>query len=241
MSLLNGARVVVTRAPHQSAELVERLEAVGAVPLIMPVIDITDPDDGGEALEVAFANMPRYDWLVVTSVNTVDRFLMFEPHPGLRIAAIGPGTAERLRDEHLQVDLVPPEFVAESLLEEFPDGNGRVLLPRAAVARDVLPDGLRAKGWRVDVVDAYKTVAVQPPAEVVEQALTSDVVTFTAPSTVRAFLQASAGRHPSGVVACIGPVTETALREADVKVDVVAPSHTIDGLVEALIDYFRRI
>jgi uroporphyrinogen III methyltransferase/synthase len=241
MSLLNGVRVVVTRAPHQSAELVERLQVAGAVPLVMPVIDIVEPDDGGVALEVAFANMPRYDWLVVTSVNTVDRFLMFEPHPGLRIAAIGSGTAERLRAEHFEVDLVPPQFVAESLLEVFPEGNGRILLPRAAVARDVLPDGLRKKGWTVDVVHAYKTIQVTPLPDVLDQALSADVVTFTSPSTVRAFLHASGERHPSGVVASIGPVTEAALREADVHVDVVATPHTVEGLVQGLIGHFGRI
>jgi uroporphyrinogen-III synthase len=227
-------KVVVTRAAHQSAELVERLKAIRLVPVVMPVIDVVEPDDGGDAMQTAFINLSRYDWLVVTSVNTVDRMPLFEPHDRLHIAAIGPGTADRLRAEHYPVSLMPPQYVAESLVEVFPEGPGRVLLPRAAVARDVLPDGLRAKGWQVDVVDAYKTVDITPPPELVEEALAADLVTFTAPSTVRAFLRATSGRHPSKLVACIGPVTEQALRDADVAVDVVAPEHTIDGLVRAI-------
>lgn len=230
---------MVTRAPHQSAELVERLEVFGAIPIVMPVIDIVDPSDGGVALRAALNKLSEYDWLVVTSVNTVDRLPMFEPPEGLKVAAIGSGTAERLRAEHYPVSLVPPEFVAEALLEVFPEGPGRVLLPRATVARDVLPDGLRAKGWQVDVVDAYRTIDIQPGVGLIEAALAAEVVTFTAPSTVKAFLKASSGRHPAGVVACIGPVTEAALRAADVHVDVVAPEHTIEGLVDALVEYLR--
>lgn len=234
MSLLEGVRVVVTRAPHQSAELVERLEAFGAIPVVMPVIDIVAPDDAAP-MNAAFDHLDQYDWLVVTSVNTVDRLPMFDVPETLRIAAIGSGTAERLRAEHYSVSLVPPEFVAESLLEVFPSGTGRVLLPRAAVARDVLPEGLREKGWAVDVVDAYKTVDVKPAAELIEQSLGADVVTFTAPSTVRAFLKATDGRAPDRMVACIGPVTQKALEEADVHVDVVADPHTIEGLVDAIV------
>jgi len=227
-------KVVVTRAAHQSAELVERLQAIGATPVTLPVIDIVSPDDRGEALRSAFEAIASYDWLIVTSANTVDWLPVFEPPERLRIAAIGSGTAARLRAEHYAVSLVPPAFVAESLLEVFPEGSGRVLLPRAAVARDVLPDGLRAKGWQVDVVDAYKTIDLQPDQASLDAALVADVVTFTAPSTVRAFLAASGGRHPSGAVVCIGPVTEAALRESDVHVDAVASDHTIEGLVVAV-------
>ena len=238
MSLLEGISVVVTRAPHQSRELVTRLEAFGARPVVMPLIDMVSPGDDGAAVRSAFDRLEEYDWLVVTSANTVDWLPVFEPPDSLRVAAIGSGTAERLRAEHYPVSLVPPEFVAESLLEVFPSGTGRVLFPRAAIARDVLPNGLRAKGWHVDVVEAYKTIELQPDASVLDAALNADVVTFTSPSTVRAFLKASGGRHPAKVVSCIGPVTEQALREADVKVDLVAAEHTVEGLVAALVRHF---
>lgn len=235
MSSLEGLRVVVTRAAHQVSELVDQLQAFGAIPLVVPVIDIVDPDDGGVALREAFADISGYAWLVVTSVNTVERLPLFDIPPTLQIAAIGSGTAERLRAEHLDVSIVPPEFVAESLLDVFPFGSGQVLLPRAAIARDVLPDGLRLKGWRVEVVDAYKTVALTPDAELLEAALVADVVTFTAPSTVRAFVHACDGRLPQGLVACIGTITEAVVREAGMRADVVAREHTIEGLVSALV------
>jgi uroporphyrinogen-III synthase len=238
VSLLEGISVVVTRAPHQSSELVERLQAFGAMPIVMPLIDMIPPDDSGFGMRSAFDRLEEYDWLVVTSANTVDHFPMFEPPETLKIAAIGSGTAERLRAEHYPVSLVPPEFVAESLLAVFPDGPGRVLLPRAAVARDVLPTGLREKGWHVDVVDAYKTVDLAPEPSVIEAALRADVVTFTSPSTVRAFLKASEGRHPERLVACIGPVTAQALHAADVSVDLMASEHTVEGLVAALVRHF---
>jgi uroporphyrinogen-III synthase len=238
VSLLEGIRVVVTRAQHQSAELVERLQAFGAIPLVMPLLEVVTPDDNGDALRSAFTHLDDYDWLVVTSANTVDRLPMFEPSDALQIAVIGSSTAERLRAEHYPVSLMPPEFVAESLLEVFPSGSGRVLLPTAAAARDVLPDGLRQKGWQVDVVDAYKTVALSPDVEVLEAALNADVVTFTSPSTVRAFLRASEGRMPSRLVACIGPVTQLALEEAGMPVDLVASEHTAEGLVDAIVRRF---
>lgn len=234
MSLL-GKTVVVTRAQHQAAELVELLKAEGAVPVELPVIDIVDPDDGGDALQLAFANIASYDWLIVTSVNTVHRLPASFPLDGPRVAAIGSGTAERLEQSGYPVSLLPPSFVAESLLEVFPEGTGKVLLPRAAVARDVLPEGLRAKGWAVDVVDAYKTVDLQPSPDVVDAALKADIVTFTAPSTVRAFMKASGGQAPKGRVACIGPVTEKAAVEAGLRVDVSAEEHTLEGLVHALL------
>lgn len=237
---LTGKRVVVTRAPHQARDLVSLLEAHGVEPIIMPVIDIVEPDDGGVAFQLAFASIETYDWLVVTSVNTVDRLPGTSLPPGLKIAAIGSGTAERLEERGFHVSLLPPEFVAESLLSVFPSGSGRVLLPRAAVARDVLPRGLGEKGWVVDVVDAYKTIELQPEAGLVESALQADVVTFTAPSTVRAFLKASDGRLPLGVVACIGPITDDAARAAGMKVDLAASEHTMEGLVATLLGAFSR-
>jgi uroporphyrinogen-III synthase len=226
-------RVVVTRAEHQAGEMASRLRAIGAEPLLLPVISIEPPDDGGAALHAAMQQVDDYDWLVVTSVNTVERLTSFLPVANVRIAAIGPGTADALRSAGCDVDLVPGEFVAESLVASFPSGAGRVLLPRAEVARDVLPDGLRRKGWDVDVVTAYRTVNVKPPADLLDAALHADVITFTAPSTVRAFLEFSGDvRLPT--VVCIGPVTAAAAREAGLTVAAVADEHTIDGLVETL-------
>jgi uroporphyrinogen III methyltransferase/synthase len=140
----------------------------------------------------------------------------------------------------LVADLVPPEYVAESLLGAFPPappGGGAVLLPRAAAARDVLPDGLRAGGWTVDVVEAYRTVTAEPDADALAAAADADAVCFTASSTVTAYLALGAPVPP--VVACIGPVTAGTARRAGLPVTVVADRHTVDGLVDALIAAVR--
>lgn len=229
---LEGTSVVVTRARHQSRELVDLLQAAGATSIEFPVIDIVPPADGGLALDEAFANVQRYDWLVVTSVNTVDRVGARVHDFSGRIAAIGPGTAGALEAIGISVDLIPPQFVAESLVESFPTGSGRILLPRASVARDVLPEGLGERGWTVDVVDAYTTVELSADKESLAKVERADAVTFTASSTVGAFVKTGAAT-PS-LVACIGPVTARTAEENGIKVDVVADEHTIEGLVLAL-------
>ncbi|HLK44427.1 MAG TPA: uroporphyrinogen-III synthase, partial [Acidimicrobiales bacterium] len=149
-----------------------------------------------------------------------------------RVAAVGPKTAEALAARGVVADLVPPEFVAEGLRDAFPSGRGSVLLPRAEVARDVLPDGLRAKGWRVDVVDAYRTVPARPGATELERAGGADAVMFTSSSTVKHFV-AVADRVPP-VIACIGPVTARTAEEAGLHVDVVADEASVRSLVDAL-------
>src|SRR5262249_27593393 len=154
--------------------------------------------------------------------------------------AIGPGTADALRGHHLVADLVPERFVAEALLEAFPPphGAGRVLLARAEVARDVLPDGLRAGGWEVGVVDVYRTVpapadrAARPARAWVAAA---DIVTSRPSSTVARFLEAVGPDVVPSVVACIGPVTAETARARGLTVDLVADEHTIPGLVAALV------
>ena len=163
---LFGRTVVVTRARAQAPALSSRLRELGAAVVEVPVIEIGEAADGGAARRAAAARVGSYDWLVLTSVNGVDRFFAEIPDSralgGVKVAAIGRGTADALRRYRVVADLVPEEFVAESLLDAMPAGptdrTGRVLLARAAVARDVLPEGLRARGWEVDVVEAYRTV-----------------------------------------------------------------------------------
>ena len=250
---LFGRRVVVTRARDQASELVTRLAALGAATVEVPTIAIAEPDDGGAALAAAVDRLAAgaYDWLVLTSPNGARRLLAAlaaagrdaRALGGTRLAAIGPGTAAVLAGARLVPDLVPPRFVAESLLESFPSseptdatGTGRVLLARAAVARDVLPDGLAERGWAVDVVDAYRTEPV-PLDEAGAKALSeAEIVTFTSSSTVTNFLAAVGGDAAAvpPVVAAIGPITARTAREHGLTVDVEAEVHTLDGLVEAL-------
>jgi uroporphyrinogen III methyltransferase/synthase len=239
---LFGRRVVVTRAREQASALVARLQRLGAEVIEAPAIVVADPADGGTALAAAVAAIGSYDWVVVTSANGARR-LLGALHDGrdlggVRVAAIGPGTADALRRGNVVADLVPERFVAEGLLEAFPsppDGGGRVLLARAAVARDVLPDGLRAAGWTVDVVDSYRTEAAPVDDSLRLAIAAADVVTFTSSSTVARFVEAFGVDAVPPVVASIGPVTSATARDLGLVVDVEADEHTIEGLVTALV------
>lgn len=256
---LFGRTVVVTRAREQASELVGRLRALGAEVIEAPMIRVAEPGDGGAALRGAVESLATYDWLVLTSPNGARRFLDelrasgrdARALAGVRIACIGPGTARVLADGHLVADLVPERFVAESLLDAMPAPDrpteGRVLLARAAVARDVLPDGLRAKGWDVDVVDAYRTEAEVLDDAAVDAALAADAITFTSSSTVDRWVEAVARVRGEGsgavappVVAAIGPVTADTARAHGLAVTVEAEEHTIDGLIEALVGRLGR-
>jgi uroporphyrinogen III methyltransferase/synthase len=235
---LFGKRVVVTRAREQASDLATRLAAAGASVIEVPAIVVRDPADGGAALRAAANRVREYAWVVFTSVNAVSRFLSCVNDArdlgGVCVAAIGSGTAAALQRGGIVVDLVPERYVAESLLEAFPDGPGTVLIPRAAVARDVLPDGLRAKGWNVDVVEAYRTERVDASEDVLAAAKDADAITFTSSSTVSNFVEIAGADHVPPVVVCIGPVTAETARAHGLKVDAVAEEHTIDGLVRAL-------
>ena len=243
---LFGKRIIVTRAREQASGLVERLHELGAATVELPVIEIGDPADGGAALRAAAGRVGDYDWVAFTSANAVSRFFAALGEAGAdtralggrRVAAIGPGTAEALAAAGVRADLVPERFVAESLLEAFPDGPGRVLLPRAAVARDALPAGLTERGWTVDVVEAYRTAVAQQAPESLASAATAHAITFTSSSTVTNYLAVAGDLPVPAVVACIGPITAATARAAGLTVDVVAAEHTIQGLVRALIETF---
>lgn len=236
---LFGRRVVVTRTRAQASQLSSALRELGAEPVELPVIRIVDADDRGRALDAALRRLSagEYEWLVLTSPNGAQRTL-----EGLadvrsvraRVAAIGPGTADVLRRHRIEADLVPDRYVAEGLLDEFGDGPGRVLLARAAVARETLPDGLRAKGWDVDVVEAYRTVAAELAAEDLDRAAGADAITFTSSSTVERWIELAGAERTPPVVACIGPITAATARQRGLRVDVEASEHTIEGLLEAL-------
>ena len=245
---LFGKSVVVTRSQEQASSLVARLRSMGASVIELPTISIIDPADGGAALAAAAATLAggdgSYDWVVFASANAVDRFCAHLRDARsfgarARVAAVGPGTAAALAAFGVVADLVPPSAVAESLVDALapaPSGSGRVLIPRAAAGRDVLPDGLRAAGWEVDVVEAYRTVPADVPAALLATVAKADAVTFTSSSTVSHFMDAGGGAHVPPVVVCIGPVTASTAVAAGLRVTATAREHSIDGLVETLVE-----
>jgi uroporphyrinogen III methyltransferase/synthase len=246
---LFGKRVVVTRAKGQADALSSRLDALGAGTIEMPTIEI-QPAADYEPLDRGISELTTYDWLIFTSVNGVKYFLErldrslsdFRSFRG-RICAIGPATKAAIEALHLKVDLIGKEYVAEGLLKAFAihqlEGT-RILLPRAAVARDVVPDNLRTRGAHVDVVEAYRTVLPENAAERAKTIFTGkrkpDWITFTSSSTVQNFVSVASPESLSGVrVASIGPITTRTARDLGIDVDVEARKFTIDGLVEAMI------
>ena len=245
---LFGQRVVITRARKQASVLSARLRSLGAEVVEFPTIEIRPPDSYS-ALDAAIEILPTYDWLVFTSVNGVEHFINrldlsdndWRALKG-KICAIGPMTKKAVEALHLKVDVMPKAFVAESLLEAFSpyDMRGdRVLLPRAAVARDILPSELRARGATVDVVPAYQTVMPEDAPARVKEVFTKnpDWVLFTSSSTVSNFVKAAGGQALDKVkIASIGPVTTETAEALGLKVAVEAEPYTIDGLIASVLN-----
>lgn len=244
---LLGWRVLVTRPAHQAEGLARLLEARGAEAVRFPVIRIVPPSDP-RPLERAVEALSSYDWLLFTSANGVTAFRdrLRESGgdgrnlAGIRVAAIGPATAETLLTVGIRADVVPDEFVAESLLKALaahgPWQDARVLLPRAREARDALPRGIESLGATVDVVEAYRTVPVPATnAVALREELERgqvDLVTFTASSAVRAFWSAVGTLGRARAVA-IGPITAGTARELGIEPARVAAEYTAEGLVDA--------
>jgi uroporphyrinogen III methyltransferase / synthase len=241
---LFGRKVVVTRSRAQAQALSRQLIDLGAEVVEIPTIAIAEPSDGGAALHAAARRIRDFDWLVVTSPNgarrTMEAFVDVRALGGVKVAAIGPATAQALAESKLVADLVPAEYVAESLLAALgtPTGaGGRVLIARAAVARDVLPDGLAAAGWQVEVVEAYRTVRPDPREHHRRELADADIITFTSSSTVVNFVEAFGVEAVPATVGCIGPITATTAREVGLDVAFEASVHTVDGLVDALLQF----
>lgn len=243
---LSGRKILVTRPRHQSRALAKPLEALGAEVIPAPAIRIEPPDDFAP-LDRALERLDDYDWLVFTSVNAVDAFFeRCKRAPHLRVAAVGPATADAVRDRGVAVEITPQRCVAEALVEALSAHTSlagkRFLLPLADIARETLPRSLSEAGAIVDVVVAYRTVhdleEVGKSARLVEQGVL-DAVTFTSGSTARSFFGNIPPRiHPLVTAASIGPITSRVLREYEVEPKIEAKAYTTDGLVEAISLYF---
>jgi uroporphyrinogen III methyltransferase/synthase len=243
---LHGRRVVVTRARAQASGLAATLRGLGADVVELPAIRINPRIESGEVRR-AVESIGSYALVCLTSPNGVELLFAAMAERGLdaralanaTVAAIGPGTARALRAHGLIPDIVPPRSIAESLVESLRevDVAGRpVLIARAAEARDVLPDAMREREARVDVVPLYETVREPATAEAVELARGADYLTFTSSSTARYFAESvGPGFESEARVVSIGPVTSETLRELGLGVDVEAERHDPDGLLEALV------
>ncbi|MGA7106543.1 MAG: uroporphyrinogen-III synthase [Terracidiphilus sp.] len=255
--LLAGRRVLVTRSTHQATKLSDGLRALGAIPIEVPILEIVPPENY-EAVDAALHSLSDYDWLLVTSANTVRVLSERAAVLGVslkttgslpEIAAIGNATAQAAREAGLRVSVVPESYVAESLVAAIKDQTTgkRVLLARAAMARDVIPDALRKAGATLDVVDAYQNVLPEDAPRQLRVAFAKglDAATFTSSSSVTHLEEAARAAglaFPLKDVPAIsiGPITSQTLRELGWPPAAEAEPHDISGLVTAVVRRLGR-
>lgn len=229
---LAGLHVVVTRSAEQAGPLISLLEEAGAEPVLMPLIDIVTPTDGGAGLRNALDRLADHDWLVVASPNGAMRVGAAVADPVnscVRIAAVGATTGDALP----RVDLVSARQGAEGLVEAFPDGTGRVLVVQAEGGARTLVDGLTARGWTVHRVDGYATRAVVPTAAQQLAVFRADAVLFASGSAAVSWVDTFGTSTPPIVVA-MGPQTAADAERAGLKVQVIAADHSLAGMLHAL-------
>ena len=257
---LFGKRIIVTRAREQASSFLKKMISLGAECIQFPTIQVIPPENW-EALDKAIENLSIYEWILFTSPNGV-KFFLERLHfhgkdvrelKGIKIGAIGPKTAEKWQRFGIVPDLIPKEYRAEAIVEEFKEMGihpGKVLIPRAAKAREVLPEGLKKMGFKVNVVAAYQTVKPEQDTAMVAEMLREnkiDMVTFTSSSTVTNFL-GMIDRHDrslrnslAGVtVACIGPVTAKTAEENGLDVALIPGEYTIDSLTDVILEYYGK-
>jgi uroporphyrinogen-III synthase/uroporphyrinogen III methyltransferase/synthase len=256
---LAGRRVLVTRAAHQAGKLSEGLRALGAEPVEVPVLEICPPASF-ELLDAALRQLNSYDWLILTSANAVHALteragaleIAVSQSARLKVAAVGEATASAARKAGLQVALVPKAYVAESLVEgllqslQNQTSSQRILLVRAAVARDVIPDALHSAGAMVDIVDAYRNVLPEAAPEQLRKALQNgiDAATFTSSSSATHLAEAA---HAAGVAwpfadvpaISIGPITSQTLSDLGWPPAAEANPSDISGLIAKVVDLIR--
>jgi uroporphyrinogen III methyltransferase / synthase len=256
--VLAGKTVLVTRAPGQAGEFSKLLRERGVNVVEVPTIEIVPPESWEDA-DRAIARLPGYDWLILTSTNAVDWFLRRVRErrgdlaclAGVGICAVGPKTRAAIEAAGLAVEFQPSVYRAEGLIQEAGEGawrGARVLFPRAAEGRDVIPHEMRRVGATLDLVTVYRTVPSAGGREKLRELLAAgslDAVTFTSGSTVKSFVSLLDPDQLAGIagrvtVACIGPVTADEARAAGLPVDVLAREATIPSLADALESHFSK-
>jgi uroporphyrinogen III methyltransferase/synthase len=252
---LFGKGVVMTRPERQADDLARLLRAQGAKPIAFPTISINPPADWNE-LDAALDQLESFHWLIFTSANGVHFFFerLYQKGrdvrdlKGIHICCIGPATARQLDDRGIRVDLVPDEYIAEGILKSFAtmDLQGRkILIPRAARARDILPETLKKQGAEVTVATTYRTVNSGRKKEELTAWIDAgdvDVITFTSSSTVTNFVEIMGQDYklPSHIkIACIGPVSASTAQKAGFTIDMMQEEYTMEGLVRSLVNYYQ--
>jgi uroporphyrinogen III methyltransferase/synthase len=258
---LFGKRIVVTRAREQASGFLARLTELGAACIEFPTIQVVPPKNW-DALDRAMMRLERYQWLLFTSVNGVKYFFARLEHLGLdmrelneiKVGAIGPKTAEAVHKKGIRPDLVPDEYRAEAVVDAFREWDvkgARILLPRAAKAREVLPMELVKMGASVDEIPAYQTVRPDHDKDHVKGMLEKgeiDMVTFTSSSTVTSFVEMLHAENQQlkewmahVAVACIGPITAKTAEEKGLSVSLIPEEYTIEALTNAIVQYFASV
>ncbi|SFG01835.1 uroporphyrinogen-III synthase [Desulfotomaculum arcticum] len=257
---LFSQRILVTRSREQASVLSQLIENLGGEPVEFPTITIADPENFAP-LDNSIKTIDTYNWIVFTSVNGVKSFIKRFQHfnrdirdlKGIRLCAIGPRTGKELRSLALNVDYIPSEYRAEEIVEGLKHKISRgdkILLPRADIARKLLPESLRALGAEVDEVIAYRTLAASINSDTIKEMLAAgkiSIITFTSSSTVKNFITLL-GIGPSETslfentrIACIGPITAKTASDLGLRCDIVAKEYTIPGLVSAILDNVNSI
>lgn len=252
---LFGKGIVITRPLEQAGEFADILHKAGARVICFPTIAIVPPESFDD-LDRAIENIEKYHWIVFTSVNGVKFFFKrlddlnrdIRDLKGIRICTIGPATSSAVEKHGLRTDIIPDDYISEAVLEKFKEqeiSGKNILLPRAEIAGDVIPEGLIKLGANVDVAVAYRTISAEKDRtrlyELIDQNKV-DVITFTSPSTFANFMniiESDISFFQNVKIACIGPVTASAVEKLGLKVDITPAIYTISGLVDALIEDFR--
>lgn len=257
-SPLAGKKILITRARDQSSEFATRLRNLGAEVIEYPTIKILPPRSW-KRFDRAIDGLKSYDWIIFTSANGVNFFWQRLTNKGknnrflssIKICAIGPATAEKLKEKGIRVAYTPKEFVAEGILKGFKKmmiKGKRILLARAKKARDILPKGLRKKGAEVDVVEAYRTVKPRGGTKRLKQLLTDDkidVITFTSSSTFNHFAELLKAEELKKLlkgiaIACIGPITAQTAKKWGMRVQIQPKQYTIPALTRAIVAHFVK-
>jgi uroporphyrinogen-III synthase len=249
---LRHKRILITRTRHQASDLAGQLEALGAIPILIPTIEIVSPESYA-SLDEGLARLESYDWLIFTSANAVEVFQQRRDSSVIprKIAVIGPATARAVKGIGLQVDLIPPKYIAESLSEALlSEASGKsFLLIRAAEARDTLPEALVAAGANVTIAEAYRNQIPFDSVSVLQSLFSSpeyypDAITFTSASTARnlkILLEAAGVTLPVAItLASIGPITSQALRDLGLHPTIEAAEPTISSIVQSLTAHFSK-